>query len=114
MKSTATKSVKKNRIQEGRISSSQEFKSKKSPCQIAFVDELKDIYFSEKALLDSIPMMIKQATSEDQIDSLVIHYNFTKSHLKRLECVFESIDELQLTKEFEEYCKKKKTLDQLQ
>lgn len=35
-----------------------------------FVDELKDIYWAEKALVKAIPKMIKNATSEDLIHAL--------------------------------------------
>ena len=35
-----------------------------------FVNELKDIYWAEKALTKAIPKMIKNATSEELIDAL--------------------------------------------
>ena len=58
-----------------------------------FVDELKDIYWAEKALTQAIPMMIENATSGDLIQALTKHLAETKNQVTRLESVFESIDE---------------------
>ncbi len=55
-----------------------------------FEDELKDIYWAEKALTKAIPKMIKKATSADLIDALSNHLNETEEHVTRLEQVFES------------------------
>lgn len=57
-----------------------------------FEDELKDIYWAEKALTKAIPKMIKNATSSDLIDALTNHLDETKNQITRLEKVFESID----------------------
>jgi ferritin-like metal-binding protein YciE len=57
-----------------------------------FVDELKDIYWAEKALTRAIPKMIKNATSEDLVDALTNHLAETRNQITRLEQVFESID----------------------
>lgn len=54
-----------------------------------FVDELKDIYWAEKALTKAIPKMIKKATSEDLINALEDHLEVTKVHVERCEKVFE-------------------------
>lgn len=54
-----------------------------------FVDELKDIYWAEKALTKAIPKMIKKATSEDLINALEDHLEVTKGHVERCEKVFE-------------------------
>ena len=54
-----------------------------------FEDELKDIYWAEKALTKAIPKMIKNATSEELIDALQDHLEVTKGHVERCEKVFE-------------------------
>ena len=56
-----------------------------------FVDELKDIYWAEKALTKAIPKMIKNATSEELVTALTDHLEVTKEHVTRLEEVFNSI-----------------------
>lgn len=58
-----------------------------------FMDELKEIYFSEKALLISIPLLIKTSATEELADALTVHLQFTINHIKRLEEFFNSIGE---------------------
>jgi ferritin-like metal-binding protein YciE len=50
-----------------------------------FEDELKDIYWAEKALTKAIPKMVKNATTEELIDALNEHLEVTKGHVERLE-----------------------------
>ncbi len=54
-----------------------------------FEDELKDIFWAEKALTKAIPKMIKNATSEELIDALQEHLEVTKGHVERCEQAFE-------------------------
>jgi len=56
-----------------------------------FEDELKDIYWAEKALVKAIPKMIKNATSEDLIEALTNHLAETEEQVSRVEEVFELI-----------------------
>ncbi len=56
-----------------------------------FEEELKDIYWAEKALTKAIPKMIKNATSEDLIEALENHLAETEEQIKRVEQVFEII-----------------------
>lgn len=56
-----------------------------------FEDELKDIYWAEKALTKAIPKMIKKATSEELVEALTAHLAETEEHVKRVEQVFQSI-----------------------
>jgi len=58
-----------------------------------FVDELKDIYWAEKALTEAIPKMIDNATSNDLIQALTKHLGETENQVSRLESVFNSIGE---------------------
>ncbi|MCO5252326.1 MAG: ferritin-like domain-containing protein [Candidatus Kapabacteria bacterium] len=65
---------------------------KSSQLMKLFVDELKDIYWAEKALTRAIPKMIKNATSDALVDALTSHLSETRNQITRLEQVFESID----------------------
>jgi ferritin-like metal-binding protein YciE len=56
-----------------------------------FEEELKDIYWAEKALTKAIPKMIKKATSQELIDALQTHLEETEKQVTRAEQVFESI-----------------------
>lgn len=58
-----------------------------------FVNELKDIYWSEKALTKAITKMIKNATSQELVEALTGHLQVTKEQVIRLEEVFSSIGE---------------------
>ncbi len=53
-----------------------------------FEDQLKDIYWAEKALTKAIPKMIKNATSEDLINALTEHLEVTEQQVTRCEEVF--------------------------
>lgn len=53
-----------------------------------FENELKDIYWAEKALTKAIPKMIEKATSEELIEALENHLEVTKIHAERCEKIF--------------------------
>jgi ferritin-like metal-binding protein YciE len=57
-----------------------------------FEDQLKDIYWAEKALTKALPKMIKNATSEELIEVLNSHLKETEGQVTRLEQVFERIE----------------------
>lgn len=59
-----------------------------SKLQKLFTNELKDIYWAEKALVKAIPKMIKKATSEELIEALESHLAETEEHVSRVEEVF--------------------------
>jgi len=54
-----------------------------------FEDELKDIYWAEKHLVKTLPKMSKAATSEELRSAFNDHLEATKTHVSRLEEVFE-------------------------
>jgi len=54
-----------------------------------FLNELKDIYWAEKALVKALPKMEKAATSEDLKNCFSGHLEETKGHVERLEQVFD-------------------------
>ena len=58
------------------------------PLEKFFMDALKDIYWAEKALTDSLPKMQKAATTEELQDAFEDHTLQTKKHVSRLEKVF--------------------------
>jgi ferritin-like metal-binding protein YciE len=62
-----------------------------SKLQKLFEDELKDIYWAEKALTKAIPKMIKKTSSTELSTALENHLEETLTHVSRLEQVFESI-----------------------
>jgi ferritin-like metal-binding protein YciE len=54
-----------------------------------FEDELKDIYWAEKALVKVLPKVVKKATSEELIEALNNHLTETEDQVMRLEKIFE-------------------------
>jgi ferritin-like metal-binding protein YciE len=66
-----------------------------------FEEELKDIYWAEKALTKAIPKMVKNATSAELIEALEHHLTETEEQIKRIEQVFEIIGEKATAKKCE-------------
>jgi ferritin-like metal-binding protein YciE len=56
-----------------------------------FIDELKDIYWAEKATAMALPKMINAASSEELADELLDHLTLTFDHISRLEGIFVSL-----------------------
>ena len=93
MKSTMTKSAQNGTH---KATASAPVKAKSDAAQglrALFVDELKDIYWAEKALTKALPKMIKNATTDELVEALKAHLDETKNHVTRLEHVFEAIGE---------------------
>lgn len=53
------------------------------------LDQLKDIYYAEHKITESLPKMQEAATTEELKDAFEDHLHQTKRHIKRLEKVFE-------------------------
>ncbi len=53
-----------------------------------FVEGLKDMYWTEKALIPVIPIMIDMATSDELIHALDTYWEETKGQIKRVQQVF--------------------------
>jgi len=101
MKSTTAISLKKGVKQEAK-GNSEKILSDTNPCERnVFLEELKEIYLAEKALLISIPIMIKKAVTKELTEALIVHLEFTKQHIKRLEIVFSSIGETEIVSKYE-------------
>jgi len=58
-----------------------------------YIDELRDLYNAENQLVKALPKMAKAASSEELQDAFEKHLEQTKSHVDRLEEVFEEIGE---------------------
>jgi ferritin-like metal-binding protein YciE len=91
MKSTTSKSTSKKPASKASNGSSSRNQPQDDHSKLhkLFEDELKDIYWAEKALTKAIPKMIKKATSEDLIEALENHLEETEGHVQRCEQVFE-------------------------
>jgi ferritin-like metal-binding protein YciE len=53
-----------------------------------FVHQLRDIYYAEKQIVQSLPDMIEKATDSNLKRGFETHLGETKTHVKRLEQVF--------------------------
>jgi ferritin-like metal-binding protein YciE len=61
--------------------------------QKLYTNELRDLYNAEGQLLKALPKMAKAASSEELKNAFEKHLEQTKSHVERLEQVFEELDE---------------------
>ena len=58
-----------------------------------FLDQLKDIYYAEQQLLKALTEMKSASTTEELEDAFENHHKQTERQVKRLEKVFQLIDE---------------------
>lgn len=95
MKTTTTKkkSAKKQSSQSGTI--------ERSALLELFEDELKDIYWAEKALTKALPKMAKNATSEELVNAIEEHLTVTEEQVKKVEQVFKTIEKKPVAKKCE-------------
>src|SRR3954463_5282652 len=84
-----------------KASESMEYGLEESTLMKLFENELKDIYWAEKALTKAIPKMVKKATSDELIEALETHLEETENQVKKVERVFESIDKKPVAKKCE-------------
>ena len=61
--------------------------------QKLYIDELRDLYNAETQLLKALPKMAKGASSQELKDAFEKHLEQTKTHVERLEEVFEQLGE---------------------
>ncbi len=66
-----------------------------------FVDELKDIYWAEKALTKALPKMAKNASSPELVEAIENHLAETEGQIEKVEQVFELIEETAKAKKCE-------------
>lgn len=70
-------------------------------CRNIFMEELKEIYLTEKSLLLSIPIMIEHSATDELSSALKVHLKFTIDHVKRLEDFFKSIGQTEIVLNYE-------------
>lgn len=58
-----------------------------------FINELKGIYYAEKALVDNMPSMSDAATTDQVRQAFQTHLEETRNQVTRLERIFQSINE---------------------
>jgi len=66
-----------------------------------FEDELKDIYWAEKALTKALPKMAKNASNSELVEAIENHLVETEGQIEKLEQVFQSIDKKAVAKKCE-------------
>jgi ferritin-like metal-binding protein YciE len=54
-------------------------------------DQLKDMYWAEKALTKALPKMAKNASSEELVNAINEHLEITKDQVVKLEAIFEEL-----------------------
>jgi ferritin-like metal-binding protein YciE len=58
-----------------------------------FLDQLKDIYYAENKIVQSLPKMAEATTTGELREAFEDHLHQTQRHVKRLEKVFETINQ---------------------
>lgn len=66
-----------------------------------FEQELKDIYWAEKALTKALPKMAKNASSEELVDAIETHLAETESQIEKVEQVFDILAKKPVAKKCE-------------
>ncbi|HEY7293241.1 MAG TPA: ferritin-like domain-containing protein [Vicinamibacterales bacterium] len=59
----------------------------------AFLDELRDLYDAEKQLTKALPKLAKAASSSQLRDAFESHLEETRTHVERIELIFEGLEE---------------------
>ena len=72
---------------------SKDNRNKISPLEKFFTDQLKDIYYAEQHLLKGLQEMQKASTTEELEDAFENHLKQTERHVKRLEKVFQLLNQ---------------------
>ena len=95
MKMTSNKSVGKVQGNSG------QYGIEESKLMKLFEDQLRDMYWAEKALVKAIPRMIKNVSSEELVEVIQEHLEETEAQVEKVERVFESIDKRAVAKKCE-------------
>jgi ferritin-like metal-binding protein YciE len=61
--------------------------------QDLYLEELRDLYSAENQILKALPKMAKAASSEQLRNAFEEHLEQTKTHVQRLEQIFEKMDQ---------------------
>lgn len=92
---TSSKTTGKSKTQ------SADYNMEESKLMQLFEDELKDIYWAEKALVKALPKMIKNATSQELAEAIENHLEETEMQVQKVEQVFEVIGKKAVAKKCE-------------
>lgn len=63
-----------------------------------FTDGIRDLYWAENHLVKNLPKMISAATAPALVSAIEAHLEETKTHVSRLEQIFELLDEKVIAK----------------
>jgi ferritin-like metal-binding protein YciE len=99
MKKMKTSSKSKNQAKNQ--SSENEGKMERSLLMELFENELRDIYWAEKALTKALPKMAKNATSSELVEAIENHLQETEEQVSKVERVFELIGKKAVAKKCE-------------
>lgn len=94
-KSKHMKQTKKNQTRNTNRSQkdiANEISSQPSKLEKFFTDQLKDIYYAEQKILQSLPKMKEAATTDQLKDAFEDHLKLTQKHVKRLVDVFNMLN----------------------
>ena len=58
-----------------------------------YIEELRDLYSAENQLVKALPKMAKAASSKELQAAFTQHFEQTKTHVTRLETIFEGLNE---------------------
>lgn len=90
----ATKTASSTSGQSGiKSSQSNGHKQKENQLEKFFLDQLKDIYYAEQQIIKALNEMQSQCTTEELEDALDEHKKVTERQVKRLEKVFQLMDQ---------------------
>lgn len=84
MKMTTNKTVGKAQVY------TEQYGTEESKLMELFEEQLKDMYWVEKALVKSIPKILKNVSSEELVDVIQGHLDETESEVGKVERVFQS------------------------
>ncbi len=57
-----------------------------------FEEEIRDLYDAEKQMVRALPKLVKAATARDLVNAFQEHLEVTKTHVDRLEKVFQLVE----------------------
>lgn len=88
MKTATKKAPAKKKAAAKKSATAESQPMKKTQLMKLFEDELKDIYWAEKALTKALPKMAKNASSAELVDAINNHLEETEGQIEKLEQVF--------------------------
>ena len=90
---TASSSTSEQNKSSGNTSADKKSKGQECLLEKFFYDQLKDIYYAEQQIIKALPKMIDSATTEELKEAFDDHLHQTHKQVKRLEKVFEKLNQ---------------------